>query len=183
MYSKIAPIAKHYSVCILSLWVVTNSTCWIFRRKGKIGLRYVLGLLGSLVTWLEQHAVLLLTKSNHSFSKRSITISKVSNVILSNWSFFLSAFTDSSQAWSNGQIRLGNANIQTWLSHLVRPYHTPLELPTRFPVVLSVTYHQYSWAPCHSKLLTYVANVMIGSLELGITIIIWRAQSIKNSKI
>ena len=78
MNSKVTTVAEYYGIRILSFRVVANGTRRVFRGQGHVRLGDVLGLDGVSADGLGWYRDRALTKSNHSFSSLSITISNVS---------------------------------------------------------------------------------------------------------
>jgi hypothetical protein len=74
------------------------------------------------------------TKSNHSFSKRSMTISKVSHVTWFNCSFLRSELTAFNH--SRSMEISGSRKLEETISNLAHPYHTQPEWLVHFPGVL-----------------------------------------------
>jgi hypothetical protein len=142
MHSEIAPVAEDDSITVLALRIIAYCTRRVFRWQRKVRLRNVLCLPGYFQQNHEEDEVKR-TRSNHSFSKRSIITSNVSYDTVSTCSFFRSAFRASSHDLSEKKTLVNEskkAKPQTYLAH---PYHTLLALQARSPKALNDPHFQH----------------------------------------
>lgn len=78
MNSEVAAVTEHYRIRVLPFRVVADSARRVLGRQCHVWLREVLGLDRDSSTNFPKQVDDGLTRSNHSFSNLSITISKAS---------------------------------------------------------------------------------------------------------